>query len=164
LTGLTDSIRAKYFKRVFEAIDGLWFMKTEDESDFKKALEIDRKVWEIVPKIQARELKSLVGIENNGLMALMQALELKAELEQALATFETDNENCLQCKITSCPWFELMKKSGREHLAGRVGEVICGTEYPVWMKEFNVQGNFSLKKQLCNGDDCCLLEFSTEPT
>ena len=35
---------SEYFKRSFFAVDGLWFMMLEDETSFKKALEIDEKV------------------------------------------------------------------------------------------------------------------------
>ena len=162
MSDINDSIRAKFFKRSYEIIDGLWFMKTEEDSDFERALEMDRKVWGIVPKIQARTLRELLGIKGNGLGALAAALRAKAELDEADVELELNGGESLRLTVRGCPWFRLMRKSKREHLAGRVGEVICGTEYPVWRREFGVNGPFSLKSWICAGDACCLMEFRAE--
>jgi hypothetical protein len=159
---LNDSIKAKFFKRSYEVIDGLWFMKTESDSDFEHALEIDRQVWEIVPKIQARTLRELIGIRGNGPAELAAALGAKAEMDEADVNIELTDGESLTLTIRGCPWFRLMQKSKREHLAGRIGEVICGTEYPVWAREFGMNGPFSIKSQICGGDECCLMEFHTE--
>jgi hypothetical protein len=154
---LDDNSKAIYFKRVYEAIDGLWFMALESDRDFEYALDIDQKVWRIVPKIQARKLKELMRLEN-GVEALAAALAAKAELDGADVEINAKNDK-LSVKIKNCPWHELMKKSGREHLAGRVGRAICGVEYPVWMKEFGVTGEFKIEKLLCDGDDCCFMVY-----
>ncbi len=156
---MDDSAKAKYFKRCYEVIDGLWFMKTEEEWDFERALEIDRRVWEIVPKIQARTLRQLTGLQGNGLHVLETALRSKAELDDAIVEIERDDEKFLRMSVHDCPWYRLMQKSQREHLAGNIGEVICGTEYPVWQREFGVNGDFSLKSKLCDGKPCCIMEF-----
>ena len=159
---IDDSKKTEYFKRVFEVIDGLWFVKVEEDTDFDHALEIDRRVWEIVPKIQARKLRELLELGDDGLKSLAAALEVKAELDEAECEIELDGDRSLTVRIKKCPWLALMQKSGREHLAGRVGKVICGTEYPVWMREFGVQGSFELKQLLCDGDECCRMEFVVE--
>ncbi len=159
---VNDSIRAKFFKRCYESIDGLWFMKIEEEDGFERALEIDRRVWEIVPKIQARTLRGLLGIEEAGIAALSKALKAKAELDEAEAEIVIENDKSLRLIFRRCPWFELMKKSNREHLAGKVGKTICGTEYPVWQREFKAGNSFELKSMLCDGGDCCVMEFRDE--
>jgi hypothetical protein len=48
----------EYMRNCFVKVDGLWFVKLEEELGFGKALEYDKKVWEILPKIQARFLKN----------------------------------------------------------------------------------------------------------
>jgi len=162
MTGITDAVKAEYFKRVFETIDGLWFMKVEEEKGFEGALELDRRVWEIVPKVQARALRKLLGIEGGGPEALKAALEAKFEMEGYAAEISLSGA-ALEVKVKMCPWHGLMLKSGREHLAGRVGEVICGTEYPVWMKEFGVGGGFRLESLLCRDGGCCAMRFGIGP-
>ncbi|MFA6450992.1 MAG: DUF6125 family protein [bacterium] len=162
MSEINDAVKAKFFKRSYEAIDGLWFMKTEQESGFEHALEIDRRVWEVVPKIQARALRELLGIKGTGVKALANALRAKAELDGADVELELDGEESLRLSIRDCPWFRLMLKSKREHLAGRVGETICGIEYPVWSREFGVNGPFQLKSRICAGDECCFMQFRSE--
>ena len=159
---INDYIRSRFFKRSYEAIDGLWFMKTEDDSDFEHALEIDKKVWEVVPKIQARTLRALLEIGGDGLPALAEALGAKAELDEADVELEIAGGSCLRVTVRECPWFRLMQKSKREHLAARVGEVICGTEYPAWGREFGVNGLFEIKSQICDGSEYCIFEYHTE--
>lgn len=155
---ITDAQRAMFFKKAYERIDGLWFMKIEEESGFDHALEIDRKVWEIVPKIQARTLREIVGLQENGLGALEKALRVKAELDEAdIDTILEDN--ILRVHINRCPWYELMLKANRKHLAERVGRAICGAEYPTWMREFGVNGEFRLKSMLCADAPACEMEF-----
>lgn len=153
---LTDRQIADYFHRSYTAVDGLWFVKLEEEYGFDKALEVDRRVWEVLPKIQARKLKSLLN-EGEGMSALVECLTTKLNLEGF--NFETEEHNQgFKVTIHGCPWHELMVKSGREELSGRVGTVICNTEYPVWASEFG-DINFELGEQICEGSSCCKLYF-----
>ena len=64
MRNLDDKETIRYLKRSYSAVDGLWFMKVEDSFDFDKALEIDNQVWKVVPKIQARFLKTLKRSNN----------------------------------------------------------------------------------------------------
>jgi hypothetical protein len=159
MINIDDKIRAEYFRRSYEAIDGLWFMKLEEEFDFERALDLDRRVWEIVPKIQSRKLRELLGIQEGGLEGLARALEGKFSMEGAGCEINL-NAGGLDVKILNCPWFELMKKSGRRHLAGRVGEVICGTEYPAWAREFGKDIELVIIEKICDGKECCRFKFS----
>ena len=63
MTGFSDKDKAEYYHRCYKTVDGLWFVKTEQMYDFDSALEIDREVWNIMPKIQARFLKKKLEAE-----------------------------------------------------------------------------------------------------
>ena len=54
MAGLTNKDRAEYYNRSYKAVDGLWFVKAEEQFDFDTALELDKEVWKVMPKIQAR--------------------------------------------------------------------------------------------------------------
>ena len=56
------------------AVDGLYYLGIEEKWGTQAATEIDRKVWEIMGKIEARRLKELLGIKENDIPSLMQAL------------------------------------------------------------------------------------------
>jgi len=154
-----DAKRAEYFRRSYEAIDGLWFMILEEEFDFERALEFDRRVWRIVPKIQCRKVRELLDIKGVGLDALSAALAAKFGFEDTECAANR-NGNVLEVVLMECPWFDLMKKSGREHLAGRVGETICGTEYPAWAAECGCSPKVDIKSRICDGGEKCVMEFS----
>ena len=47
-----------YLLRSCAAVNGLWFMKVEEKYGFDAALDLDAAVWAVMPKIQARQLKT----------------------------------------------------------------------------------------------------------
>ncbi|MBN2467555.1 MAG: L-2-amino-thiazoline-4-carboxylic acid hydrolase [Deltaproteobacteria bacterium] len=157
---LTSEQIIDYLHRSYTAVDGLWFMKVEDEYGFDRALEIDAEVWKIFPKIQARKLKELTGLEN-GIDDLYECFTLKLSLDQLQYTAAKDADgNGFTVSITQCPWLDLLRKSQREHLAGKVGSRICTTEYSTWAAEFGPRIHFQLQSQICENADCCRLRFT----
>ena len=156
---ITARMKTEYFRRTYEAIDGLWFMKIEEDSDFEHALEYDRRVWEIVPKIQCRKIKDMLALDPVGLNALSEALTAKFAIEGFACSLSTGDLGHLIFEIKHCPWYEKMKASGREHLAGRVGEVICQTEYSTWAREFGKDIHATVLNRLCDGRKTCTLDL-----
>lgn len=153
---INDEQRAEYFHRSYAAVDGLWFMKVEERYGFDVALEIDEEVWRVLPKIQARAIKSILNL-GSGRDALLPGLAARLALEGF--EFEAQmEERGFRIAISRCPWHDLMIKSGREHLSERVGSVICPTENAVWAAEFGGM-NFELESQICRGSATCSLRF-----
>jgi hypothetical protein len=162
---LTDKQIAEYLHRSYTAVDGLWFMKSEEKYGFEAALLMDEAVWKVLPKIQARMLKAMIGLDN-GIHGLRQAVLTRLTLEG----FEFEVEDIsdiagIKIYIKRCPWQDLLVKSGRESLCGRVGDLICGSENSVFASEF---GDIAFKRdnRICGGDEKCTLLFvqsSKEP-
>ena len=160
MTKLSSQQVAEFFSRSYKAVDGLWFMKLEEKLGFDTALELDNEVWKVMPKIQARMIKQFLGL-TNGSEALLESLAAKLELEEF--KFKTKKTaNGFTITITDCPWHNLMIKSGREHLAAKVGKTICVTEYQVWASEFSNSIKFELKTQKCCKSNHCILEFTEQ--
>jgi hypothetical protein len=161
MTELSCQQISNYFHRCYQAVDGLWFMKVEEKIGFNSALDIDREVWKVMPKIQARMIKSMLKLDD-GAEALLRGLTTKLELEGF--KFKTEKKrNGFRITITDCPWHNLMTKSGREKLSGKVGTAICGTEYPVWVSEFGGSIQFKLEFQKCKQSEYCILDFEKNP-
>lgn len=156
---LTAKTKTAYFRRSYEAIDGLWFMKLEEASGFERALDYDQQVWCIMPKIQARLLRDALEITEPGLQGLGEALTAKFSIEGFSCSMAIDNEGRMIFEIKNCPWYDLMKKTGREHLASRVGEVICPNEYAAWASEFDKNIRVRINSRLCDGRKSCTLHF-----
>ncbi|MEA3457371.1 MAG: DUF6125 family protein [Candidatus Thermoplasmatota archaeon] len=58
------------------AVDGLYYLGIEKEFGTEPATEIDRKVWEVMGKIEARKLKKLFEISGNDITSMINALRL----------------------------------------------------------------------------------------
>jgi hypothetical protein len=154
---LTDKQRAEYFCRSYKAADGLWFMKVEEKHGFNAALRIDKEVWKVMPKIQARMIKSMRG-KGKGEIALLECLEAKLSMEGFKFTVEQRSDG-FRIQINDCPWHNLMVKSGRKEYSEKVGTAICNVEYSVWASEFDENIRFTLQTQKCKDSECCTLDF-----
>jgi hypothetical protein len=132
-------------------------MKVEEKHGFDEALNMDNHVWKVMPKIQARMIKSFLGLET-GPAALFEGLKTKLELDGFKFSSEK-TENGFKITITDCPWLNLMTKSGRGHLAEAVGETVCTAEYTAWVSELAQDMKFELKSKKCKNKQHCVLEF-----
>lgn len=159
---LTEKQLAGFCHRSYTAVDGMWFMKVEEKYGFDVALEIDNEVWRVMPKIQARMIKSMTNVQQ-GMEALCECFGAKLASDGFSFKVEKSGDGrAFSIIVKSCPWYDLMIKSGREHLSAKVGDRICNTEYAVWAAEFGDDIRFELREQLCNGCESCVLEFKQD--
>jgi hypothetical protein len=156
---LTARQIAEYFHRSYTSVDGLWFMKLEEKYGFDAALDIDVEVWKVVPKIQARKLKALTGLEW-GIDALFECFTTKHTIEgfDFTAARDPDGQG-FEFTIRKCPWVELLARSNRQHLAGTIGTRICDTEYGVWAGEFGDDIVVQFHDRICRGCGSCTIRF-----
>ena len=151
---MEERLLSEYFKKCFLAVDGLWFMMLEKADSFDKALEIDKKVWEILPKIQARKIKELYQLEEANEESLVRALKFKLQAEDFLSELQWQDA-LIKITIEKCPWLALLRKSNREHLAQKISEAICTIEYGVFAREFVDGLAFEVTSRRCFGDGVC---------
>jgi len=136
-----DQALIEYLRRSYTATDGLWFMIVEQVHDFEHALALDERVWQIMPKIQARKAREVLDISGNSLDDLIACFRLKLQADGHEFHFErTDNE--VRFVVTRCKWLELLRKSGREHLQQRISNVIWPAELRGWCSEFDDEFEF----------------------
>ena len=57
------------------AVDGLYYLGIEEKFGTEAATEIDRQVWEIMGKIEARKLKEIFDINGDDIPSVMKALQ-----------------------------------------------------------------------------------------
>ncbi len=154
---MTAAQQAEYLHLCYSRVDGLWFLKVEEQLGFDAALELDVAVWQVLPKLQARALKRLLGL-NDGREALRLALQEKLTLDGFAFTL-ADTADGLCLTVQACPWLALLQKSGREHVADRIGNAICTTEYGVFAREFGLRLQEN-SARLCGGGDACTFIFA----
>lgn len=131
-------------------------MKAEEIFGFEAALKLDEAVWKVLPKIQARAIKSMAGLEN-GIEGLYDGITTRLALEGFEFVAEKEDAG-FKVLVKRCPWHDLMKKSGREELSEAVSNIICDVENTTWAHEFGV-ARFDREARICNGSERCILRF-----
>jgi len=157
---LSTKETAAYFMRSYRAADGLWFVKTEESRGFDEALARDLAVWKVMPKIQARAVRALLGARG-GFDGLQRCFREKLRVEGFSFSVKKERKR-FTCVVKRCPWHELMRKSGRETLSDRVHALICTTDCKGWAKEFGKELSARLGRRICGGDTVCELIFEAE--
>lgn len=156
---LSAAKKKDFYERSYKSVDGLWFMKTEAVIGFDRTLDIDNEVWKIMPKIQARMLKPLVRTKDKN-KALTEAFTAKLDMDGfKLKPVKKISREEIVIETKNCPWFDLLKKSNREHLAEKIGSRICSTEYQVWADEFETGLSLEMKEKICSGGSSCVMRF-----
>lgn len=145
-------------RRSYGAVDGLWFVMCEERLGFEAALELDDEVWQVMPKIQARKAREVLGLTGNSLADLAQALSLKLTAEGHEFEVQLEEER-LEVRITRCPWHEALVKADRLHMAEDIARQICGNECQGWAKEFGREGEFAVSESRCAGGEGCGFVF-----
>jgi hypothetical protein len=151
-----DEIR-QYLLRSYTAVDGLWFVKTEQRFGFDAALDIDAEVWKVMPKIQARLIRAFTGAKD-GIPGLAACFAEKLSID-GFSCQALERPGVLEIRVSVCPWHEKMVRSGRTHLAARVGNRICPLEYSAWAEEFGCVFCFGGGGKICEGAEACVLTF-----
>jgi len=153
-----DKALSEYLRRSYTALDGLWFVMVEEAYGFQQALQLDEKIWEVMPKIQARKAREVLGITGNSIadLAACFGLKLRADGHE----FEVHQQpESIRFTVLRCQWLELLRSSGREHLAEQISGRICPTECRGWCAEFGDEFEFEIPQSLCSGAEVCQIVF-----
>ena len=163
-SGLTPEQVAEYLYRSYTRVDGLWFVLAEERYGFDAALALDEAVWKVMPKIQARLLQQQLDLTRDA-AGLARALKAKLALDRyGFGINQTADR--IEVTLSTCPWHDLIVRSGRAHLAERIGGVICGIEFPVFAREFGCSCSGPAEQRLCRDGANCRFDFrplGTEP-
>jgi len=151
-------LRAEYFQKCFFSVDGLWFLKLEEALGFEKALEIDLEVWKILPKIQARTIKKLLGLPDS-LLGLQIAIAFKCTAEGFKFSILPDGQHSFSLEIDECPWVRMISGAGRKHLLPAIADAICPIEHATFAREFDSTICFRLARKGCLEPHPCVLSF-----
>ena len=154
-----DAMLVEMLRRSYFACDGLWFVKIEDRRGLEEALQLDDQVWAVMPKIQARKARELLGIEGSSLADLQQCIALKFVAEGHEISVRRDGDRELEVAITRCPWREALERSGRTGLGPEIARRICEPEAAGWAAEFGEDIALEMAESICEGGSACRLLF-----
>lgn len=154
-----DAQLIAFLQRSYSAVDGLWFVMCEQELGFDQALELDDRVWQVMPKIQVRKAREVLGLTGHTPAELARALALKYTCEGHAFRVAHDDAG-VTVTITDCPWRALLAKSDRLHLAATIGLRICTAEGAGWAREFGQAYEFTMPECMCEQAGECRLTFT----
>jgi hypothetical protein len=149
---------ADYLRKCFISVDGLWFMKAEEDAAFEKALELDIEVWKVLPKIEARTIKELLGL-GNGMQALRQALEFKLSAEDSRFELSPLGQDGFMLEVRDCSWVAHIKQANREQFLERISESICSLEFGSFALEFGSDIIVKHDRSSCCFEGGCRFQF-----
>ncbi|MGC8862262.1 MAG: DUF6125 family protein [Armatimonadota bacterium] len=150
----SDAQIADFLRRSYFALDGLWFVKLEERHGFEEAMALDEAVWEVMSKIQARKAREILGIEGSSVEELARAFQLKLAGEGHEYDIEVSPREAV-VTVRVCPWYEILKSSGRTQIAEVIADRICKRELAGWAKEFGGGIDVAFDGRLCVESDRC---------
>jgi predicted ArsR family transcriptional regulator len=153
-----DAVLVEFLRRSYQAVDGLWFVMVEEALDFGAALDMDRRVWEVLAKIQARKARELLGIEGHTPEELERGFSMKLRAD-AYAFESAVVDGGVSITITECPWLRILQRANRDHLAASIADVMCPTEGEAWAREFGDAYTFEVPEKACCGATSCRMRF-----
>lgn len=155
---VVEMLRRSYF-----AVDGLWFVMLEEEGGLERAMEIDERVWQVMPKIQARKARELLQAHADTPGALVRCMALKFAAEGHRYDVSFTNPREAAIVISKCPWRDILEDSGRQHLGPEIADRICAAEIAGWAKEFSPEDGppieAEMAESICKGNAHCRYVF-----
>jgi len=130
------------------AVDGLYFLEIEKRYGTNVAAEIDKKVWSVMGKIEARRLKKLFNINNDDIKTMINALRLSGwwlDLEDKEMLII--NEKKAIIRNLSC-------RVQKTRIKKNLGEFPCKPVRLAFLKSFTAEFNpgIIVKSNICPPD------------
>lgn len=154
----SDRMLVEMLRRSYLACDGLWFVKTEEAYGLAAAFDLDDAVWQVMPKLQARKARELLGIEDRSLPGLVKCYALKLTAEGYQFTISESDQQA-EMAVISCPWRLALLRAQRTDLGPDIARRICTGEGRGWAREFGPHISFQLADSMCEGAGSCRFVF-----
>jgi len=121
------------------AVDGFYYMFIEEKYGTEVATEIDRKVWEVMGKIEARKIKKLFEIHDKSVKSCMNALSYSGwSMDLEDKEIEIVNKNKALLRNVKCRVQNTRIKKG-------LGEFACKPVRYGFLKSFAKEFNPDIK-------------------
>jgi hypothetical protein len=154
---IIDFLQKSYF-----SVDGLWFLGVEEKYSQDAAILIDEKVWGIMPKIQTKKAREILGLEGYSLENLASALTLKLESEGYEYEVSRETPGKLIVRINTCPWLEILKKADRTAFAVEICDRVCAQDLGIWAAQLAKNVEFRMNCNIPSGAPSCEMTYTQE--
>lgn len=124
----------KMYSDLFFVMDGLWFLTTEEMTDYETALKIDVDAWKKYGRKEAKRLLSLFNVQDSSLETVLKLLIRGPFMLQLECHYEVFSDKEAILYITRCRTLEAMKQACRKEF---VCEPVSGAYFMAFAKEIN---------------------------
>lgn len=157
--------RLFYFERNFFTLDGLWFIETENETDFETALRIDLAVWLRLFKIIYKRIEKYLGITAKDVKDIIDILAFRWTCEKWDYEIEKSEPTEGKISIKSCPWNDKMARNPeRKELIPQICKEVCMHIYDDAIRSLNPDIEVIRNQVIGLGDPVCSFEFKLSKT
>ena len=92
----------KTYSKNSMTVDGLWFVNVEEKFGLDMAIEIDTRVWERYGATEAKRIKKVLDITEEGIPALVKALNFQIWVPGMEYEFPEVTEKSVVFNVTDC--------------------------------------------------------------
>ncbi|MBI5167641.1 MAG: hypothetical protein HY998_07885 [candidate division NC10 bacterium] len=151
--GFTQAEIAELWEKTFTALDGLWFLGVEKELGFEAALRIDIEVWKGFGLALIRRMKKLGKPSRPSHEEALKMLKALFLLGHLPVEVEEESQSSYLFRVTTCPWWENLKRAGRERLVPC--HVVDQEIFKVWLPALDEGLTFQFLASRPQGDTLC---------
>lgn len=120
-------------------VDGLYFLGIEKRHDMQEATDVDAECWRYMGKVEARELKKFLGVEEPDPAGVLRLLRHTSwSVSHALKSFSVNDDGSAVFNVDSCRTQKIRVDKG-------LGEHPCRQVREGYLMEFVSQCNSALK-------------------
>ena len=162
--GFTQAEIAELWEKAFTALDGLWFIGVEKELGFEAALRIDIEVWKGFGLSLIRRMKKMGKPLRPSHEEVLKMLKTLFFLGHLPVGVEEEAQGSYLFRVTTCPWWENMKRAGREGLVPC--HVVDQEIFKVWLPALDEGLAFQFLSSRPQGDNLCQwrISFGNHPS
>ncbi len=149
-----------YYERNWFTLDGLWFLKAEEEVGWDTALKIDLAVWKHLLKIVIRRIQDYLKLKTNSLKSLVESLIFRWSCELWNYDIVKNEENEALIEITKCPYKSMLDRNPeRRDKIPSICKKMCNPFYGAVIEELNPKIKLERSRFMGLGDKSCDFHF-----
>lgn len=154
----------KVYGKLYQTIDGFWFLSVKEKLNNDEAIKCDLWVWEKQLKGELKRIGKALDIKDNNVEAFFKIFQMSPWTWTTEYELEIVNPNHGKMTVLKCPTLEALEKEGQ----GRDGIHCKAVEIPLmdlYAKTFNpkMSGRFlKIPPRPTKNESCCVWEFKVD--
>ena len=149
------------YAKLYQAVDGFWYLSVKDRVNNEEAIACDLWVWEKQIPYEMARLCKVMRIERNGVVSAMKALQVAPCSFTYRLGIEVKDENNAVLTVRYCPTLEALEKEGkgREQSICRQVDVAAKQKFAKFFAPSMEVVPLKLPPRKNKDEVCCQWEF-----